>query len=118
MNKTDINTMMLFKLKTDGLCILLSNDNELRFYNKSCIVDNCYSAGISRLTKYKMDLSHCSLSEFNIVNIKQCNNLKEVLYYIINDVEPEEWDWVREEKKEIKLVKLPVCIKNNIINRM
>lgn len=112
MEKKDINNCMLFKLREEGLCIILQTLNDLVFYNKERVVSG-YLGGLISLGRYKNNLLH--IEEFNhydIIAVKQFNSMNEVLYYILNNIEPKEWDWVREEKKKVKSVKLPVCIRS------
>lgn len=120
MRKSDINNRMLFKIRDGRLCVLIpkgDNRSFYGFYGKDCITTN-NTGGISDFNFYNDDLTICSpFDKYDIISIKQCITISEVLYYVLNDIEPKEWDWVREEKmvtNEVKKVKLSMCIKNKI----
>ena len=54
MNKSDLNSSMLFKIRDEGLCVLLNRngDNFQVFYNKNNIVKG-HAWGISSLNDDK-----------------------------------------------------------------
>lgn len=109
MKKKDINEFMLFKLGHYGLCVLLprkiSSERDLNKYilsNKKVILeDGLRLSGSVELNMFSDDLLYTTVYDevIDIIAVKQCEHVNEVLYYVLNDVEPEEWDWVREEKK-------------------
>jgi len=118
MEKKDINNCMLFKLKNEYLCVLFQNLNaftfdDFIFYNKLCI-DSGGGGGVVKVNRYKDNLLHVEYDSFDIIAIKQFPSMNEVLYHVLNNKEPEEWDWIREEKKEVKSVKLPIYIKKKM----
>jgi hypothetical protein len=118
MEKKDINSCMLFKMRDGKQCILMPrlSKNEYKgecFYNIENIKYGYYG-GLIDINTYSKELIHpdSESNTYDIVAIKQFESMNQVLYHVLNDIEPEEWDWIRKEKKEIKSVKLPVCIKN------
>lgn len=116
MNKSDLNSSMLFKIRDEGLCVLLNRngDNFQVFYNKNNIVKG-HAWGISSLNDdYNNDLkcNHYYTNEFDIISIKQYKSCSEVISMILKDQEPEEWDWVEEIEKpkeeKIEEIKNPI----------
>ena len=127
MNKESINNRMLFKLRDGRLCVLIPKGNDRSFYSKNCIFIANNTGGLSDLYSYNDDLtSTSSFIKYDIIAIKQYSTVSEAFYYLLNNIEPKEWDWVREEKKEeiipftfilkekkkVKSVKLPACIRS------
>lgn len=113
MNKESINNRMLFKLRDGRLCVLIPKGNDRSFYSKNCIFIANNKGGLSDLYSYNDDLTiTSSFIKYDIIAIKQYSTVSEAFYYLLNNKEPKEWDWIREEKKEIKSVKLPICIRS------
>jgi len=96
-----INTRMLFKIRECGLCILLDREslfecsytNELTFYNKDFIGN---LGGIAGISCYTNNLKHSGYKKYDIIAYKQYNSQSEALGCVLNNIEPESWDW--EEK--------------------
>jgi len=109
MKKSDLNSSMLFKMRGNGLCALLDrHDNNVKvFYNKGNIV--CGSiAGQTSIVDYNDDISLIDNqyehdTEYDIVAIKQYGSCTNVLRKVVNNEEPEEWDWVEEVEKAEEL---------------
>lgn len=107
--KPELNERMLFKLRKKGLCVLLTSYNEKQLFTKETIGK---AAGESTLVELDKDLlDKDGWTSYDIVAIKQLNSQSEALGYLINDKEPKEWDWIREEQpkkseKEIQLEEL------------
>ncbi len=103
MNKSDLNSSMLFKIKNYGLCVLLERkrDNNLIFCDKNRI-KNGNSGGISSLNDYDDNLMFnlgFNSKEFDITAIKQYDSCTQVINMVLNDEEPKEWDWIEEVKE-------------------
>jgi hypothetical protein len=100
MKKSDLNESMLFKLRNRGLCVLLdkNGDKTKVFYNKENIKYGDIG-GLSTLSNYNENLTSNNISNnYDIIAIKQYNSCTKVIYNIIHDIEPEEWDWEIKEK--------------------
>jgi hypothetical protein len=107
MNKSDLNSSMLFKMRGYGLCVLLNKKIEgtYVFCDKETILKDGKGC-LSGLNSYDETIFFKNIydEEFDIIAIKQYNSCSEVLYMVLNNKEPEEWDWV-EEIKEINIEK-------------
>jgi hypothetical protein len=110
MKKENLNQCMLFKMKNGNLCVLLQRNfnNQLYevFYNSEYLTKKGQKSGLSKLESYDEKLNsiytHCS--EFDLTAIKQLSSTNEVLYHVLNDIEPDTWDWVRKEENSIDVV--------------
>lgn len=96
MNKSDLNSSMLYKMKNGKLYALLENHYEetIEFYDKECIEEGFSGDGIY-LNDYDENLSPEN-DDYDIVAIKQCNGAVSVIHRILNNEEPKYWDWVEE----------------------
>lgn len=130
MKKIDINNMMLFKLRDNRICVLMPRENGNCLYDMKSIESGHYGGAVD-INSYLENLtdSNYSYNHYDIVAIKQFESMNEVLHHVLNNIEPKEWDWVREENKkkfqftynnltfkdmkietkEIKKVKIPIC---------
>ena len=117
MNKSELNTSMLFKLRDDGLCVLLDrkDDNLQVFYNKERII-NGHKGGISSLNydyNSELQFNGTYTHGFDIVAIKQYDSCSQAIHMVLNDQEPEEWNWVEKVEKEIE-EEIPTSIVYNM----
>lgn len=106
MNKSDLNSSMLFKIRDNGLCALLerNSDNSLVFYDKNRI-RNGNSGGVSSLKNDYDDnliFLYNNNPDYDIIAIKQYDSCTQVINIVLNDKEPEEWDWVENTKEDIE----------------
>lgn len=110
MNKSDLNNSMVFKLRGKGLCVLLKDNNHQTFCNKKDIINGLEDGRFSLLSDYDdvVNKWNCSLSNtpYDIIAIKQCKNLLNALRLVLNNQEPDKWDWVEKVKEPVKIIKL------------
>jgi len=103
MNKSDLNTSMLYKIRDGRLCVLLNGENnEMMFFNKNNINKGVGDVMFFDNLNDKLMLTENNITSYDIVAIKQCSSNVEVISDVLNDNEPEEWDWVRGEADEDK----------------
>ena len=101
MNKSDLNSCMLFKFRDGRLCALLNDENnELFFYDINCI-----STGVDAVMALddindELMLTENNITSHDIIAIKQFSSSVAVISHVLEDEEPEEWDWVREEERK------------------
>ena len=99
MKKSQLNSSMLFKMRDGDLCALLDDiENEKMFCNKEDIQLGYSDYEIS-INDYDEDLSPED-EAYDIVAIKQLNTCVKVIADVLDENEPEEWDWVEEVEKE------------------
>jgi len=103
MNKSDLNSSMLFKIRNFGLCVLLerNSDNNLVFYDKDRI-KNGDSGGVSSLNDYDNNLMFnlgFNSKQFDIIAIKQYDSCTQAINMVLNDKEPKKWDWIEEDNQ-------------------
>lgn len=122
MKKEDLNQCMLFKMRNKGLCALMLRDYDgieyqpyEVFYNLDYLAHN-YPSGTSALSSYDDTLTNlvADSNNYDIVSIKQLSSTNEVLYHVLNNVEPDTWDWVRKEENSIDVVIKAVINQENI----
>lgn len=106
--KEDLNSCMLFKLRSYGLCVLLlRRDNiseEYVLYNNNYL-NRESNSGLISIKNYKNNLQESTgLTPYDIIAIKQLTSTNKVLYHVLNGIEPREWDWT--EKDDIKEKKI------------
>ena len=115
MKKSELNTSMLFKLREQGLCVLLDryNDDCEVFYNNNKII-NGKLGGLSTLDDYYDNLKLADDEdwgkEYDIIAIKQFDSCTEALHKVINQIEPEEWDWVEEVGSTVQNITINLTI--------
>ena len=104
MKKSDLNNSMIFKLRGRGLCVLLDrhDNNRQVFYNQG-LINTGSVGGQSSMEDYSEDLltfgNYSSVREYDIIAIKQCKSCTEAINMVLNDKEPEKWDWIEEVEK-------------------
>lgn len=102
MNKNEINKAMLFKLRREGIVILLyrhDSDKDV-FYDKHYMLDDG-AAGLISLESFDGDLLYNNKNwyggaSYDIVATKQYHSQCQAIAQLLSECEPE-WDWVREE---------------------
>jgi len=100
MEKFDLNSSMLFKMRDEKLYALLpDHENDLVFYDVEDI-NAGYTEGTVFFNDTCNDLEHCDDSNYDIIAIKQYKSYVEVLSQVLCNREPKEWDWVKEIEKE------------------
>ena len=98
MKKSDLNSSMLFKMRDGDLCALLDdNEGNKVFCNKEDI-EQGYSSYHVSINDYDEELSSEG-DDYDIVAIKQLDSCVRVVCDVLEENEPEEWDWVEEVKK-------------------
>ena len=103
MKKSDLNSSMLFKMRNSNLYALLSDiEGNLIFYDKIDIAEGYSGDGIL-FDDYSDNLFQDESNDYDIVAIKQRNGCAIVISDVLNSNEPEEWDWVEEVEKELKV---------------
>lgn len=118
--KKDLNSLMLFKLRGYGLCVaMLRNEfdgERYVLYNKEHI-DKGNDSGSIAIEEYDNNLcENARLSEYDIISIKQFKSTNTVLKYVMNNIEPEEWDWTEEDEikeKETKINEIDSYVKSS-----
>mgnify|MGYP000861917114 CR=1 FL=1 len=101
--KEDLNSCMLFKLRSYGLCVLLlRRDNiseEYVLYNNNYL-NRESNSGLISIKNYKNNLQESTgLNSYDIIAIKQLTSTNKVLYHVLNGIEPREWDWTEKDDK-------------------
>ena len=118
MNKSDLNSSMLFKIRDYGLCVLLerTKDDKYIFYAKDAIVKGVLG-GVSSLDEYNdnLKIGYSNMEQFDIIAIKQYKSCTEALHVILDEEEPKEWDWV-EEEVSVKIESGSPIVNNITIN--
>jgi hypothetical protein len=116
MKKEDLNQCMLLKLRKNGLCVLLTrqdgNETHYVLYDKNSLAKN-RCGGLISINYYSESLTTLDGS-CDIISIKQLDSTNEVLYHVLNNVEPDTWDWVRKEENSIDVVIKAVINQENI----
>jgi len=108
MDKSKINSSMLFKDRTGTLLILLSNKyGKLNFYDRGRII-NGYAKPYLGLEFIRDDLTlntPLENNDYDIIAMKQLDSQSVVIDRILQceDIPYREWDWVREPVKEMTL---------------
>ena len=99
MKKSQLNSSMLFKMRDGDLCALLDDiENGKMFCNKEDIQLG-YSSYCISINDYDEELSSEG-DDYDIVAIKQLDSCVRVVCDVLDENEPEEWDWVEEVEKE------------------
>jgi len=98
--KSDLNSSMVYKLRNLGLCVLLDkkSNKEQAFYNKNSI-EGGYSGGLAELITYDSMLKNRYGEDYDVVAFKQYSDCVKALSIVLNNKEPEEWDWVEDVEK-------------------
>jgi hypothetical protein len=97
MNKSDLNSSMLFKMRCGDLCVLLDDMDGGKIFCNYEDIEQGYSSYLISLNDYDEKLSPEG-DDYDIIAIKQRNTCVRVVSDVLNDREPENWDWVEEIK--------------------
>ena len=116
MEKSDLNSSMVFKLRNLGLCVLLDkkSNEEKAFYDKE-LIEKGYSGGLAEFVTYDLTLKNRYDEDYDIVAIKQYSDCVKAISVVLKSEEPDVWDWVEEvEKVEDNTEESQTPIINNI----
>ena len=96
LKKSQLNSSMLFKMRDGDLCALLDDVEGKVFCNKEDI-EQGYSSYCVSINDYDEELSSEG-DDYDIVAIKQLDSCVRVVCDVLDENEPEEWDWVEDKK--------------------
>ena len=96
MKKSQLNSSMLFKMRDGDLCALLDDVEGKVFCNKEDIKQGYSDYRIS-INDYDEDLSSDG-DDYDIVAIKQLDSCVRVVCDVLDENEPNVWDWVEVKK--------------------
>ena len=99
MKKSDLNNSMLFKMRDGDLCALLDDIEGNMIFNNQEDIKQGYSSYFITLNDYDEELSSDG-DDYDIVAIKQLDSCVRVVCDVLDENEPEEWDWVEDVKEE------------------